>query len=256
MRQTEGDAANPAEQGLPRVGRLLTVCAHPDDESFGLGGLLAAFAQQGTRVEVLCFTRGEASTLGAGEGDLAQIRARELDEAMEALGVGRVELLAYADGRLDTVPLEELAAHVRRLSDEADALLVFDEGGITGHADHRRATEAALAGSPARLPVLAWAIPAAVTRQLNAEFSTGFVGRKEGEADFVLVVDRTRQLEAMSRHRSQLVGNPVPWRRLELQGDREWLVFLRGRPSHRPHARFTQSATSTRNVRNDERRRR
>ena len=44
------------------VRSALAVIAHPDDESFGLGGVLARLAADGTRVRVLCFTRGEAST--------------------------------------------------------------------------------------------------------------------------------------------------------------------------------------------------
>jgi LmbE family N-acetylglucosaminyl deacetylase len=36
----------------------LAVVAHPDDESFGLGAVLSAFIDSGTRVSVLCFTRG------------------------------------------------------------------------------------------------------------------------------------------------------------------------------------------------------
>jgi len=37
---------------------VLAVVAHPDDESFGLGAVLASFAETGARVSVLCFTRG------------------------------------------------------------------------------------------------------------------------------------------------------------------------------------------------------
>ena len=43
-------------------GPVAAVVAHPDDESFGLGGVLATFAAQGRLVHVLCLTHGEAST--------------------------------------------------------------------------------------------------------------------------------------------------------------------------------------------------
>jgi LmbE family N-acetylglucosaminyl deacetylase len=62
----------------PFVDSLLAVCAHPDDESFGLGAALAAFTGQHTRAGVLCFTRGEASTLGTDAGELRRIRTEEL----------------------------------------------------------------------------------------------------------------------------------------------------------------------------------
>ncbi len=52
-----------AVSGLPDVRRVLAVVAHPDDESFGLGGLLALLSGGGVPTTVLCFTHGEASTL-------------------------------------------------------------------------------------------------------------------------------------------------------------------------------------------------
>jgi len=47
----------------PAFHGVLVVCAHPDDESFGLGGVLHTVADAGSRLSVLCFTHGEASTL-------------------------------------------------------------------------------------------------------------------------------------------------------------------------------------------------
>lgn len=219
------------KESLPPVPSLLAVCAHPDDESFGLGGVLYAFADAGTRCSVLCFTHGEASTLGADEGDLAEIRPRELADAAEVLGVSAVELLDYADGGLAERPLEDLTAHAVRVAAEVGSrmFLVFDEGGITGHPDHVRATEAALAAADAiGGRVLAWAIPDRVAQALNAEFGATFVGRSEDETDIAIRVDRTRQRRAMECHGSQAQNTPVPWRRLELTGEVEWLRYLRG----------------------------
>lgn len=84
-------------QDLPAVGSVLAVCAHPDDESFGLGAVLSAFAERGVRTSVLCLTHGEASTLGADRCDLHVIRERELSSAAAALGVGGVRLLEFGD---------------------------------------------------------------------------------------------------------------------------------------------------------------
>jgi LmbE family N-acetylglucosaminyl deacetylase len=55
---------------LPSLHSALVVIADPDDESFGLGGVLDHLAIQGVRVRVLCLTRGEASTLGDVEEEL------------------------------------------------------------------------------------------------------------------------------------------------------------------------------------------
>jgi LmbE family N-acetylglucosaminyl deacetylase len=131
---------------LPAFQDVLVVVAHPDDESFGLGGVLHAFAESGSRLSVLCFTHGEASTLHGVGGDLAVIRGEELHAASERLGVERVELLDYPDGSLAAQAPADLAGHVQRVAHETGAgmLLVFDHGGITGHADHQAATDAAL----------------------------------------------------------------------------------------------------------------
>ncbi|MEJ5225942.1 MAG: PIG-L family deacetylase, partial [Anaerolineales bacterium] len=42
---------------------ILAVLAHPDDESFGMGGTLALYARQGHNVYLICATRGEAGTV-------------------------------------------------------------------------------------------------------------------------------------------------------------------------------------------------
>ena len=214
-------------RALPRVRSVLVVCAHPDDESFGLGAALGELTDQGSEVAVLCFTHGEASTLGTGAGALHEIRAGELSAAAAVLGICRVELLDHPDGSLAEVPLATLVAEVAELVTEqgAELLLVFDEAGITGHPDHRRATEAALAVDG--IPVLAWALAERVTRALNAEFGAAFVGRTDQELDLSIEVDRNRQRQAIACHASQSLDNPVLWRRLELQRDQEAFRWLR-----------------------------
>jgi LmbE family N-acetylglucosaminyl deacetylase len=231
---------------LPAASSVLAVCAHPDDESFGLGALLHRFVTGGADVSMLCFTRGEASTLGPSERALSETRSAELADAATALGIGRIKLLDRQDGSLATEPLEDLADEVAAIVDEvrADLLLVFDEGGITGHPDHHRATEAALVGAPA-LPVLAWSLPRDVADVLNAEFGASFVGRDDHDIDLVVTVDRTRQRQAISCHTSQSSDNPVLWRRLALLGNEESLRWLRPPPASRKQASLESPSDSS-----------
>lgn len=216
---------------LPAVSSVLAVVAHPDDESFGLGAVLGELARRGAAVRLLCLTHGEASTLGPACEDLGATRASELAEAGRELGLAGVELLDEPDGHLAEVPLDRLTGAVRRSIERVgpELLLVFDEGGVTGHPDHARATEAAVAASGA-LPVLAWSIDAGVARRLNDELATAFVGRSGAELDIEAVVDRGQQARAITCHKSQAIDNPVLWRRLALQGDRECLRWLRRPP--------------------------
>ena len=216
---------------LPQLGEALAVCAHPDDESFGLGAVLGALSDQGTRVRVLCFTRGEASTLGETRLLLGEIRAGELAAAAAVLGVEEVTLLKYADGHLGDVPVEELAQRVDEATGSARVLVVFDEGGISGHPDHRAATAAALLAADRReLSVLAWVVPDRVADTLNAEHGTSFVGRSDVDVDYAVEVDRQRQRQAIACHASQSADNHVLWRRLELSGAFESLRWLRPPP--------------------------
>jgi LmbE family N-acetylglucosaminyl deacetylase len=214
---------------LPVFSSVLAVCAHPDDESFGLGAALAAFAARGTPTAVLCLTHGAASALGTSHGDLHQVRAAELAAAAAELGVDDVTLLDYPDGALAQEPTELLSGHVQQAAAQANAslLLVFDESGITGHPDHQQATRAAsLFARRARLPLLAWAVEQRVAATLNSEFGTSFAGRTTDQIDCSIEVDRRRQLSAITCHASQAHDNPALWRRLELQGNREVFRWL------------------------------
>jgi LmbE family N-acetylglucosaminyl deacetylase len=43
--------------------KLLAVLAHPDDETFGMGGTLALYARRGVDVHLICATRGEVGEM-------------------------------------------------------------------------------------------------------------------------------------------------------------------------------------------------
>lgn len=214
---------------LWNVTGVLAVVAHPDDESFGLGAVLSELAVRGARTSLICFTHGEASTLHGTPGDLSVVRSEELKAAGAELGLSRIELYDHPDGRLATVPVDELTGHVLRVIGEEHPshLLVFDADGVTGHPDHRHATESALAAArTAGLPVLAWALPRSVAGRLNVEFDARFTGRDPADIGITLAVSRERQRRAIACHRSQSYDNPVLRRRLELLADREHLYPL------------------------------
>lgn len=219
---------------LTRHRAVTVVCAHPDDESFGLGAIISILADADARLGLVCCTAGEGSRLGAGPG-LAARRARELDCAAEVLGIDRVTLLDHPDGSLASVPLPRLSAEIIAAAGDTDALLTFDRGGITGHPDHEHATDAALAAARRLgVPLWAWAVPGDVAAILRDEFDVPFVGRETDEVDLTVAVDRSRQHRAVDCHGSQLADNPVPHRRIELQGATESLRLLHDPTPPRP----------------------
>jgi N-acetyl-1-D-myo-inositol-2-amino-2-deoxy-alpha-D-glucopyranoside deacetylase len=128
---------------------VVVVVAHPDDESFGCGSLIAAAAAIGARVSVICATRGEAGErVGSPTTDavpLGELRERELRAAARVLGVETVALLGHADSGFDGplperalcgVALDPLVAELESwlANDPADVLLIID--GCDGHRDH------------------------------------------------------------------------------------------------------------------------
>ncbi len=71
-------------------------------------------------------------------------------------------------------------------------------------------------------------VPTSVAAQLNRELGSSFVGRPPEEIDLQVTVDRSRQLSASRAHASRALPESVLWRRLELLGDTESLLWLRG----------------------------
>ena len=80
---------------------ILAVLAHPDDESFGLGGTLALYASKGYDTYYICATRGEVGTVDEehlkGFKDIAELRTDELRRAAKILGLKDVFFLGYRD---------------------------------------------------------------------------------------------------------------------------------------------------------------
>jgi LmbE family N-acetylglucosaminyl deacetylase len=197
---------------LPAWPSVLAVVAHPDDETFGLGGIIAQLTGAGAAVHILCFTHGEASTLNETAADLHATREAELRQASTELGAASVTLLGYPDGRLAR-SATKLAAHVRDLiaAHNPHGLLVFDDTGITGHPDHQAAVNAA---AQAGLPVLAWALPATVASQLREETGQPFAGQPPDRLDLCVRIDRAAQRRTALVHASQISPTAVLWRRL------------------------------------------
>lgn len=119
---------------------LLLVFAHPDDESFSVGGVAARYAAAGVPVHLACATKGERGTKDpalVGER-LGALREKELRQACAILGIRDVTFLGYTDGDLAKADLnditEKVAEVVRRV--QPQAVVTFGPDGITRHPDH------------------------------------------------------------------------------------------------------------------------
>ncbi len=125
------------------VPRILSVLAHPDDESFLMGGTIARYARSGdAEWYLLTLTRGEASRhrrrLNLSPEEMAARRTRELATAAAHLGIAKVFLRSYPDGGLrdldPRVLIRDVQALVRELAPAV--LITFDVQGGSLHPDH------------------------------------------------------------------------------------------------------------------------
>jgi len=133
---------------------LLVIMAHPDDESFALGGTLALYAWRGVEVYDLCATRGEAGSVDPkfleGYDSIAALREAELSCAAQKLGLAEVHFLGFRDSgmagspdnnhpdALSAQPVEAVAArmvcHMRRIRPQV--VVTHDPIGGYMHPDH------------------------------------------------------------------------------------------------------------------------
>ena len=133
---------------------ILSVLAHPDDESFGMGGTLALYAQKGCDVYLVCATRGEVGDVAPehmqGFSSIAELREGELRCAAGHLGLKNFFLLDYRDSGMPgspdnshpdaqvAHPIDEVAGKVVKYIRELkpDIVLTFDPIGGYRHPDH------------------------------------------------------------------------------------------------------------------------
>jgi N-acetyl-1-D-myo-inositol-2-amino-2-deoxy-alpha-D-glucopyranoside deacetylase len=148
---------------------LVVVVAHPDDETFGCGSLIAHSVAAGARVTLLCATRGEAGERAPHPDTdhlpLGDLREQELRNAATVLGVHAIELLGYADsgwdgelpdGALCAAAVDDVARDLGARFAQLSPDVVLTLHGDDGHRDHvhiRQAVETALARHPARVPL-------------------------------------------------------------------------------------------------------
>jgi LmbE family N-acetylglucosaminyl deacetylase len=133
--------------------RIACIFAHPDDETFCVGGTIAKYAAAGIRTDLFCATNGDAGRNSgvpvSSREELAEIRKTETRAAAAILGIESVEFGGYGDGTLHQLDPTELIGDIvgflRRF--KPTVVLGFGpEGAPTGHRDHRamsRATTAA-----------------------------------------------------------------------------------------------------------------
>lgn len=148
--------------------RLLISYAHPDDESFGLGGLIHKYVDEGVDVYLICATNGEAGSMDeeflADGKTVKQVRLEELDCAAKKLRLKHVYTFGYRDSGMmgsedndhPDCLWKQWHLNPEKVTDEVvqvmreirpHVVITFNEYGAYGHPDHisiQRATVAAM----------------------------------------------------------------------------------------------------------------
>ena len=155
-------------------GGLLLVHAHPDDECFATGGLIARSIAEGRRVDLVVCTGGEEGEIhdpdldhGEARPRIREIRAAELECSIATLAVGpgalHLHRLGYRDsGMMESEANSHPEAFWQADPDEATGrlasivrasrpavMVTYDANGNYGHPDHINAHRIAVAAMQA-----------------------------------------------------------------------------------------------------------
>jgi LmbE family N-acetylglucosaminyl deacetylase len=124
---------------------VVFVCAHPDDDTFGIARSMALHADDtDLRFVLVHATDGEggeiAPDVDVSPADLGSLRRREAEASWETLGrvPDRHEWFGLPDGGLDRVDFDGLVSRVWEVlvEEEPDVVATLGPDGVTGHPDH------------------------------------------------------------------------------------------------------------------------
>ena len=122
------------------LGTILSVWAHPDDETYLAAGVMATATDRGQRFVCVSATAGEHGTSDPEAwppARLGRLRRWEAAGAMAVLGVAEHRILELPDGALADHDEQGLAMMGRLLDEiEPDTILTFGPDGMTFHPDH------------------------------------------------------------------------------------------------------------------------
>jgi mycothiol S-conjugate amidase len=141
---------------------ILTVHAHPDDESSKGPGTIARYAAEGVRTVLVCCTGGEAGEIlnpaadtEEARTDLPAVRERELDAAVAVIGYHALYKLGYRDSGMPgteanahpdsfaRADLDEATGRLVRIvrAERPQVLVIYPSTDGRGHPDHIRVHE-------------------------------------------------------------------------------------------------------------------
>lgn len=126
--------------GIKQDSKILFIYPHPDDETYCNAGLIQKLIRKNIKPDILCLTKGGASTLTFSVEQnvpLTEVRQKEFESVMKYLGVSNYLICDLDDGNL--AKENEQAYQLIKASMDTikpDFVVTYEPTGIYGHPDH------------------------------------------------------------------------------------------------------------------------
>jgi LmbE family N-acetylglucosaminyl deacetylase len=139
---------------IAALGNIVSVWAHPDDETYLAGGVMAMARALGAEVTCLVATDGDFAESPAERRSHARRRRSELHRALDVLGVEDRQFLHLPDGGCSEIdddgPVHAIADILA--SRTPATVITFGPDGFTGHPDHRAVSRWTIAAARRAVP--------------------------------------------------------------------------------------------------------
>lgn len=119
-----------------KVKSIVVICAHSDDEIFGLGATLAKYASLGAKIYTVILSYGEKSNPVFKKDIMIKTRQREAEEADDFIGGNGVEFVGLHEGSF----MNDYPVHKEKLVDiikKKHPDIIFTHSPTDLHKDHR-----------------------------------------------------------------------------------------------------------------------
>ena len=121
-------------------GKLLTICAHPDDDVLGAGAILSLLSTT-CEIHTIYLSNGVGSREATEEGEV-EARLDAMVKANEIMGIKEWEVGLFEDQRFDQYPIIELTKWVEQFVHDFEPDTILTHSPADLNRDHRLTFEA------------------------------------------------------------------------------------------------------------------
>ena len=122
--------------------KILVLSAHPDDETFGMGGTIRKYSDLGAEIEIFVVTDGASAQYS--DKKMIEVRKESCLQAGKKLGVKNCTFLNFPDGKLDTIPTLDVTKKIEEKISSMKPQIIFTTPDNDGHQDHKKVHDCTL----------------------------------------------------------------------------------------------------------------